>query len=184
MKFKTNNLEVTFNAMLNKHACWFEIPNNMVDKFNKLTDKACSIEVKEYKGNRSLSANGYLWILLDQLSKKINIPKGDMYIKMIRRYGVFDQVIIKDEALTELIRKWDNANTSVEHVESLCEITKTFRKGPQVWHEVTCHNGSSGYDSKQFSRLLEGVISECELIGIDTMTPDEIEKLMANYNGG
>jgi hypothetical protein len=161
------------------------VPVNLLDNLNKLLakDGVKSIEIKNKSQDRSLSANGYLWVLIDQLSKKLTIPKGDLYVKMIKRYGTFNQLIIKDEALTKLIKNWDNSNTSVEHTESLCEVTKSFRKNSTLWHQVTCHDGSSNYNKIDFSNLLKGLISECELIGVQTMTPNEINRLMQNYEG-
>lgn len=182
MKFKINSLPIVESN--GRYGFYCIIPNNMLDKFNKLKDKVCSVEVKEYKDNRSLSANGYLWSLINQLAQKINIPKGDMYVKMIKRYGKYHTFVVKDEALTELIKAWDHNNTSVEHTESLCDITNSFRSKGIMWHEIMCHEGSSGYNTLEFSKLLEGLISEAELIGICTMTPKEVEQLMNNYDGG
>ena len=39
------------------------------------------------------------------------------------------------------------------------------------------YKGSSEMDSKEFAVLLDGVISECEQVGIPTLTPGEIAKL-------
>ena len=37
--------------------------------------------------------------------------------------------------------------------------------------------GSSTYDSKEFSILLDGLIEECNECGVDTMTPQEVARL-------
>ena len=163
-----------------------EVPSNNVNELNKLCNKDCdkTIEVKEYKGNRSLSANSYLWVLLGGLSNKLHIPKGDLYIKKIKDYGVFTQFCIEDKALTDLIIKWDSANTSVSHSESLCEVTSNFRSKGKLWHEVTCHFGTSGYNTNEFSKLLQGVIQDCEDVGISTLSDSEVEQLIKNYTGG
>ena len=41
--------------------------------------------------------------------------------------------------------------------------------------------GSHDMDTKAFSRLLDGLIEECKAQGIDTMTPDQIERMMRAY---
>lgn len=184
MKLSVKDINLVQNG--NNWGVWFNIPITLVDKFKKLAEKDClkSIEVKEQREGRSLTSNGYLWTLIDQLAQKINIPKGDLYVKMIKRYGKFHTVAIKDEALTELIKAWDHSNTSVEHTESLCDIINSFRSKGTLWHELMCHEGPSGYNTLEFSKLLKGLISECELMGICTMTPSEVQQLMNNYEGG
>lgn len=164
---------------------WFNIPNTLVDKFKKLAEKDClkSIEVKEKREARSHTANSYMWVLVDLMAKKITLPKGDMYIRLIKRYGKMHQFSTKDIALTELIKVWDIKNTSVEHTESLCEITNSFRSKGILWHELDCYEGSSDYDKQEFHVLLQGIISDCEILGINTMTPKEIQGLMDNYEG-
>ena len=163
------------------------IPNNqyhLLDKLKKVTDKEGpkTIEVKAKRKGRSLSANAYMWILCTELAKTINIPKGDMYIKMIKRFGKHTSVIIKAEAIQEFIKKWDAANTEVEHSESLCEVTNHYTKNYVKWLEINCHFGSSNYSSEEFNTLLNGIVSECELMGVETMKPHEIATMMKGYN--
>ena len=45
--------------------------------------------------------------------------------------------------------------------------------------------GSSEYDSKEMSRLIEGLVETAKEQGIETLTPDELRKLryMENQNG-
>lgn len=184
MKFKLNGYTVVQSPRTHKWGIVFEIPEDQVEKFKKLSSEVVNIEIKKQNDNRSLSANSYLWVLLGKLSNALTIPKGDLYIKMIKRYGVFTSFAIQAEAVKELFKHWDSANTSVEHVESLCEVTSGFVSKGVKWVEVTCHFGISDYSKEEFSKVLNGVISECELMGVETMTPNEIERLMQNYQGG
>ena len=41
--------------------------------------------------------------------------------------------------------------------------------------------GSHDYDTKEFSELLNGLISECKEQGIPTIAPDEFKRLMDAY---
>jgi len=157
----------------------------LLDKLKKVSDKEArkTLELKVKREGRSHTANSYMWCLVGLMSKKLILPKGDVYIRMIKRYGKFHQLSTKDVALTELIRTWDTKNTSVERTESLCEVTNSFRSKGILWHELDCYEGSSDYDKKEFSVLLQGIISDCEILGINTMTPQEIKGLMDNYEG-
>ena len=56
------------------------------------------------------------------------------------------------------------------------EIGHGTVQGKEFTH-YKIYKGSSQMDSKEFAVLLDGVISECEQVGIPTLTPSEIEKL-------
>lgn len=153
--------------------------SNLYDKIQDFEDdKPKVVDIRYEKEIRSLSANAYLWVLVQKLAKVLNIPKGDMYVKLIKRYGQFYQPIIRSDAKDSFIRQWDIKNTEVEHAESLCEITSTWKKGNIEWFEINAHCGSSGYSKSEFKTLLDGVIDECKIQGIETMTPQEIQSLI------
>ena len=48
---------------------------------------------------------------------------------------------------------------------------------------TNCKNfyGSSVYDSREMSFLIDEVVKECKEQGIETMTPEEIERLKVNW---
>ena len=41
--------------------------------------------------------------------------------------------------------------------------------------------GSSNYDSAEMTHLLDGLISECKAIGVETATPEELERMKQLY---
>lgn len=153
--------------------------SHLYDKVRAFEDDKLKVMTIDYhREKRTLTANSYLWVLVQKLSKVLNIPKGDMYIKLIKMYGQFHQPIIRSDAKDSFIRQWDIANTEVEHTESLCEITSTWKKGDVEWFEINAHCGSSTYSKYDFKTLLDGVVDECKIQNIDTMTPQEIQSLI------
>lgn len=158
------------------------IPKDQKSLYDKIRgyedDKPKVMTIKYEKEVRSLSANAYLWVLTQKLAKAMNTSKGDMYVKLIKKYGQFHQPIIRSDAKDSFIRQWDIANTEVEHTESLCEITSTWKKGDIEWFEINAHCGSSGYSKQDFQTLLNGVVEDCIEQGIETMTPQEIQSLI------
>ncbi len=49
----------------------------------------------------------------------------------------------------------------------------------QTGYLVRCYYGSSCYNSKQFSRVLDAVIQDAQALGIDTRTPEEINNMLS-----
>ena len=43
--------------------------------------------------------------------------------------------------------------------------------------------GSSNYNTADMSRLIDGIISDCHELDIETMTPSEISRLKAAWGG-
>lgn len=41
--------------------------------------------------------------------------------------------------------------------------------------------GSSTYDTKEMSELINGLVTECKEQGIETLPPDELARMMAEY---
>jgi hypothetical protein len=141
-------------------------------------DKPKVIEIYDPKEKRTYTANSYMWVLLGKLSEKLTIPKGDVYVKMLKRFGESTSVIVKSEALDQLSRNWNASNTSVEHTEPLTEVIKEYAKNGVKWSEVLCYFGSSGYNRQEFKKLLDGVISECQLLEIEVLPNAEIQRLI------
>lgn len=42
--------------------------------------------------------------------------------------------------------------------------------------------GSSEYDTAEMSHLIEGLVNECKECCIETLTPDELSRMMAEYD--
>lgn len=62
-------------------------------------------------------------------------------------------------------------------MRELGEVTVNGKTGVQL----QCYFGSSTYDAKEMSVLIDGVVSECKEMGIETMTPDEIARLKSEW---
>ena len=121
-------------------------------------------EIKEKKSKRSLTANAYYWSLLNQLASVMRTSSEEVHFMMLRRYGVCEVVSV---------RSGINIKGYFKYFE---EIGKSDLDGKEFCH-YKIYKGSSEMDSKEFSVLLDGLISECEEVGIPTLTPDEVEKL-------
>ena len=129
-------------------------------------------ELKEQRGKRSLDANGMLWACLQEIATAVRSDKWSVYLQMLKRYGKFDYVIVKKKAVEMMKRQW-------RELEEVGEIDIHGEKAVQL----LCYYGSSTYDKKEFSVLLDGVISEMKEMGLtpppDRQTRELLEKWKA-----
>ena len=134
------------------------------DKLHDMKDKL-SIEVKEYRKGRSLNANNYCWKLLTEIANVLRADKEEIYLQMLKRYGQGGVVKIPHD----MADKFERAYKYHEKHETLPDEEKaTYYR---FWV------GSSEYDTKEMAILIDGVVSECKELGIETMLPSELMAL-------
>jgi hypothetical protein len=138
-----------------------------IDKGRKL-----SVTVEPEKRRRSLNANAYMWVLLDKLARVLNTDKDSLYIEMLDRYGVFTHIIVKPEVVDRVKAEWRT-------VRDLGEVTINGKTGIQL----QCYFGSSTFSTAEMARLIDGVVSECAEVGVETLPPAEIEAIKNLWEG-
>lgn len=127
-------------------------------------DREKIFEIKEKKAKRTLTQNAYYWVLLHELAKALKIDNDTAHKMMLERYGVYEVISVQSGIdLTGYFKYFD-------------EIGSGTVNGKQFTH-YKIFKGSSQMDSKEFAVLLDGLISDCEELGIPTFTREEIAKL-------
>lgn len=156
----TGKVKVTFEVNESRKA---------LVEYEKIKDaKKIKVTAVKYRKRRSLDANAYMWVLLTELAGVLGTTKDELYIEMLDRYGVFTHIIVKPHVVDRVKEEWRT-------VRELGEVTVGGMTGIQL----QCFFGSSTYNTKEMSRLIDGVVRECQLLGVDTATPDEIAHMKA-----
>lgn len=132
------------------------------------------VEIKQKRPKRSLDANAYAWVLLDKLAEKLNRTKVEIYRMEIRSIGgVSETVCVRDVAVEKLIEGWTH--------NGLGWFADTMPSKIKGCTNVVLYYGSSTYDSKQMSALIDAIVQDCKSVNIETMTPDQIAALNAAW---
>lgn len=130
-----------------------------------------SIKVDMFRQKRSLNANSYCWKLIGDLSEKLNIPKEEIYRKYIKEMGVYRKIEIDEKAVDTIIHVW-----GLNGIGWIAEkVDFAEREG---FVSVFLYYGSSTYNTKQMSRLIDSVVTDCKEQGIETKTPAELASLI------
>lgn len=162
--YKFGKPKVTF--ILNEREC--------LNQLEKIKDDKLYIKVDKKRNKRSLDSNAYMWKIADKIASKIGITKLEVYRDAIKEVGQFEIVPIKDEAVENFIRAWKHNGQGW-----ICEIIgKSKIKG---YTNVTAYYGSSVYDSKAMSRLIDLIVQEAKQLDIETLPPNEIESLKNSW---
>ena len=130
------------------------------------------IEVKRKK--RSKNANSYFWELLQKLCFEMNVDLIEEYRKRVKELGICQTFELDNKNLATFEHLWNERGIAwfTEKVEQ--GANKTI---------INAYYGSSSYNSKQFSRLLDNLIQDCRSVGIQTLDDLEIEELIRREYG-
>lgn len=128
--------------------------------------------IEKAKRKRSLDANAYCFALIDKLSAAVGLPKETIYRRAIKEIGgVSDIVCVKNEAVDSLCSAWSSRGLGWQ--------TETFESKIKGCTNVVLYYGSSCYTVQQMNALIQNIVQECEQLGIETKTPNEIARLVA-----
>lgn len=160
------------NQFYNKLFISFEVESIPYEEFNELKNyEKLDIEIRKFKKRRSLDANAYMWVLLQKIAEATHSDKWSVYLQMLQRYSrEFTFVICKEQAVERLKELY---RTCVD----LGEVKVNGMEG----HQIQVYFGSSTFDSKAMAVLLDGVVSECKELGIETLSPRELERIKKEW---
>lgn len=164
------NIEVKFSNQLN---ITLETTNlNHIETLNKYlkSGKDVSVEIKRKSEKRSKDANSYAWHLMQQIGKYLHKSKDEVYIDMLGRYGVFTHIVVKPNVVERIEEEW-------RLVRNLGEVTINGKTGIQL----QCYFGSSTYTREEMTVFIDGIVSECKEMGIETLSNEEIDTIKKEW---
>ena len=133
------------------------------------------IKIVRFFKQRSLDANSYFWLLCGKLADKLGQRKEDIYRHLIREIGDNYEVLpIHKDCVETFIRNWEHGR-----IGWVCE--KMGDSKLPDYEKVIAYYGSSVYDSRQMSRLIDLIVEDCKEQGIETETPKEIARMKEDW---
>lgn len=138
---------------------------------------ALDITAKRHREKRSLNANAYYWTLIGKLSTKLKIPAAELHNTFLRKHPVFTGWIADIPDTEEDTKTADNSMTF--HLYPTSQV-RTGKDGKD-YRTYRVIKGSHEYDTKQMSQLIDDIVDECKGQGIETLTPDELERMKASW---
>lgn len=142
----------------------------------KHKDRLYDLEVKEHRKKRSLDSNAYAWTLINKIADALRITPKEVYRQAIQNVGGNYEVIpIKAEAADHFKQVWEAQGLGWPCVD----MGKSKLDG---YRNLRAYYGSSTYDTRQMSQLIDNLVQDCKALDIETMTPDKLALLMEEWN--
>lgn len=131
-------------------------------------DRDKLFDIKEHKEKRSLNANAYCWTLIGKIADALRISKDVVYLDALRQFGQSEIVsVLSNINVTGYFKYYEVVGTG--HVE-----------GKEFTH-YKVFKGSSEYDSREMSILIDGIVGIASDLEIETLPPAEIERLKSKW---
>lgn len=143
--------------------------------FEELREKDLDVEVKKHREKRSLNANAYLWQLLTKLSEVLQgETKESLYLDYVRTSGPHKDFELTESEASTFRVAWEKLGTGwpTEQVDYSPDGERVV---------IRAYYGSSTYNTRQMSRLIDMVVEDCREQGIETMTERELSLLKERW---
>lgn len=156
------------------------IPLSAEEDINKIdVEKQYVVEVKQWRKSRSNDANKYAWVLCRDIAEKLSEESyhssRDVYRKAIKDCGHYTVVPVKNEAIDRWCEIWPGHGIGWL-TEALGECRNT-----QGYTNMLAYHGSSVYDTKEMSRLIDCLVAMALELGINTKPQEEIDALVQEW---
>ena len=133
------------------------------------------LEVKEHRKKRSLDANAYAWVLIGKIAEALRITPEEVYRQAIQNVGGNYEIIpIKEVAAKHFCNVWEAKGLGWPCVDMGASKIPGYRN-------LRAYYGSSTYDTKQMSQLIDNLVQDCKALDIETLTPDKLALLMEGW---
>ena len=126
-----------------------------------------SIKAVKHRDRRSLDANALLWLCLGRIAESLRADKWSIYLHMLKRYGKYTYICVKPAVVDAVKAQWRE-----------CEEIGTVNINGQEAVQMLCYFGSSTYNTKEFSVLLDGVMSEMKEMGLEAPASEEMRRAL------
>ena len=139
------------------------------------------VAVRKHREKRTLSANAYFHVLVSKIATAVQTSNVEVKNRLIREYGAYEYI---DEQIPTFRIKAEYEDEMLNrdgfHVIT---VGREVEDGVE-WVRMALMRGSHTYNTAEMSRLIDGAVEEAKELGIETMTPAELERMKASWNTG
>lgn len=178
IKFTTKGIDVYNGRLI------IPIPNGIsIEQLNnaRKDGKALNVEIKlnKEKKARSLSSNAYCWVLCQEIAEEMSkngplVRKEEVYRNSIRELFAPRVMVVPNEDKDEVISDWQSRG-----IGWMCE---DLGESTLYGHtRLGFYVGSSRFDTKTMSRLIEGLIQDALALGLNVKSEEEIMSMLSSW---
>lgn len=151
--------------------------------FRPNPDKDYDIDIKVRRKKRSLNANSYMWALVRQIAMIKGLDEETVYRQEVGHGTAYYRLDLAGEAVTTFARTWERKGIGW-FIQLEGPAQDQYGLDIPGRYTYRAYYGSSVYDTKEMSGLIDIVVQDAQALDIETMTPAEINELKSMWKGG
>lgn len=138
--------------------------------------KIFTCQITEWRQKRSLDANGYYWSLLHDFAEWSGRSDISIHNDILSRFG---QLQYEEDMLIPVTLREEVDWKELQYIHLRPTTRVWMGEDLRMYRQYLVVRGSHTYDTKEFSRIVDGLIQD--IIGsdapIETMTPAQLATL-------
>lgn len=169
------NVVISFIVRSDKYAAR-QCAKDMYMERQKKPDKLVRVTLSNAVKPRSLSANAYFHVLASHIGERLNLGLDAVKKRLVLDYGA----LLKDE------------NGGTVGIKLPCSVNVDEIYPYAKWFDTRVDNGvrfncfmlfkrTHTLDSAEMSRLIRGTVAEAKELGIQTETPEELNRILGAW---
>lgn len=128
-------------------------------------------EISPAKKKRSLNANAYAWKLINDIALAVRESPEDVYREALKNIpNICEVLCVQDKAADSMERLWTR-----DHIGRRVAREESKIKGCT---NLYIYYGSSDFDTRQMSMLIDNLVQDARVLGIETRPEEEIKSLL------
>lgn len=135
-------------------------------------------ELKKYSRKRTLTQNDYYWQLIVKMADVLRMPKEKVHNMMLRSYGQVQGIDgrLMTVTIPDTDKAWEEAiRSTTYHVKPTSQVKLGTKN--QMFRTYILLKGSHEMTKDEMSILIDGTVHEAQQIGVETLTPQELEAM-------
>lgn len=173
-------LQTWWDSRSRKTMIQFEVAGDVLPDCEKLGAKELDIRAYPVSKRRSLNANAYYWVLVGKMAEKLRISTARLHNLHLRECGyremMGDQVVyvvIPDDQEEDVLER------ESFHLAQTSEVK--WGKDDRLYRTYALLRGSHTFNREEMSRLIDTAVEGAKALDIETLTPDELRRMMEAY---
>ena len=146
------------------------------DEIRGMEEQEIAIEVKIRRNKRSLNANAYFHVLVGKIADKMHISKAKCKNILLGKYG--QREILDDGPI--ILSIYEHIDMYEREDIHCIPVGHGMVNGKDFTHWAVI-KPSHEYNTKEMAELIDGTIEDAKELGIETLSPAELERMKAAW---
>lgn len=151
------------------------VPSDLEDL--QISSGPLTITAKPFRRKRSLNANSYFHVLTGKIAEKLGTSLDHEKNRLIREYGQYEFIdgwiptVLIDSAFEDKVLDMEGVHW------------KPVARPDREHVQLAFMRGSHTYNTEEMSRLIDATVEQAKELGIETMTPEDLERMKKAWTG-